>query len=80
MAFTRESVRISGILRGRGETAKCMVSALRVTLEGTPLFKDCQFSVDWVSKALPDGEYTLSFENKTINMHYSKNSWRTIAV
>lgn len=81
MAFTREPVRMSGVLRGSGggETAKCMVSALRVTLEGTRFFKDCQFSIEWVSRPLPEGNYRLLFDAKTIDVCLSKRGWREVA-
>ena len=67
MSFTRETVRMSGVLRGSGRTAECMVSALRVSLVGTRLFKDCQLSIDWVSKDLSDGEYKLSFDERDVD-------------
>jgi hypothetical protein len=70
---------MSGVLQGFGETAKCMVSALRVTLEGTRLFKDCQFSIEWVSRPLPEGNYRLQFDDKTIQMNFSKDGWREVA-
>ena len=56
-----------------------MVSALRVTLEGTRLFKDCQFSVDWVSKHLPDGNYSLAFDDKIFYVNFSRGGWRMVA-
>jgi len=80
MAFTREPVRMAGILRGRGETAQCMMSAMRVTLDGTRLSKDCQFSLEWISKPLPEGNYSLTFDDRTIQLHYSKGNWRAAAV
>ena len=80
MAFTRDPVRMSGTLRGSGLTAQCMMTALRVTLAGTRLFKDCQLSIEWISKPLPEGNYSLTFEDKTIQMHYSQGAWKAIAV
>jgi hypothetical protein len=76
MTFTREHVRMSGILRGGGRVANCMVSAMRVTLSGTRLFKDCMYSVDWVSRSLPDGDYKLSVDGMAVYMRYSKGCWR----
>ena len=80
MAFTRDPIRMSGILRGSGETAQCMMTALRVTLAGTRLSKYCQFSIEWISKPLPDGNYSLTFDDKTIQMCYSQGRWRAITV
>jgi len=65
-----------GILRSNGQAADCMVSALRVTLSGTRIFKDCGYSIEWVSKPLPDGNYKLSFDGKTIDIRCSKGAWR----
>jgi hypothetical protein len=67
---------MSGVLRSGQQTADCMASALRVTLAGTRFFKDCQLSIEWVSKPLPDGDYKLSFDGKTINVRYSMGHWR----
>jgi hypothetical protein len=80
MAFERDPMRWSGILRGGGQTANCTVSALRVALSGTRLFKDCLYTVLWVSKPLPDGDYKLSIDDKTVAMRNLKGSWRETAV
>ena len=51
MSYTREPIRMPGVLCGsNGQSSNCMVSALRVTLEGTRLFKDCQHSIVWLSE------------------------------
>ena len=76
MAFKHEPVRMSCLIRGCGESAGCMVSALRVSLVGTEFFKDCQFKIEWVSRPLPEGNYQLQFEDKIIRMNFSKNGWR----
>lgn len=78
MTFTREPVRMSGIPRGPKGTANCMVSATRVTLQGTRLSKDCMYVVEWVSTPLPVGDYRLTLGGKTIDMQHSTSGWRTI--
>ena len=78
MTSTRERVTMSGVLRGKGESARCNVSALRVTLSGTKLHIDCQHAIEWVSQSLPEGNYDLSIEGKTIEMRYSKDGWHLI--
>ena len=78
MTFTRESIRMSGVLRGSGLSAKCKVSALRVALSGTSLFKDCQYAIEWISNPLPEGKYTLTVEDKTIDMRHTKDGWHAI--
>jgi hypothetical protein len=69
---------MSGVLCGKGESARCNVSALRVTLSGTKLHIDCQHVIEWVSESLPEGVYKLSIEDKVIEMRYSKVGWRLI--
>lgn len=78
MTFKREPVRMSGMLRGQGQTARCTVSATRVTLLGTRLSKDCQYAIDWVSRRLPSGDYSLALEgeDKTVNMCHSRDGWQ----
>ena len=71
---------MSGILFGKGENARCRVSALRITLFGTKLHIDCQHVIEWVSQCLPEGNYDLSIEGKTIEMRYSKDGWHVIPI
>ena len=78
MSCTQEPIRMSGVLRGNKQSAKCMVSAVRVTLDGTRLFKDCRYSVEWLSEPLPEGDYKLLFSGMIIGMRLSKKGWRTI--
>lgn len=77
MTYSREPVRMSGILRGQGHVAKCTGSATRVTIEGTRLSQDCQYAIHWVSKALPEGDYKLALdgEGRMVDMHLSKDGW-----
>jgi hypothetical protein len=77
MTCTREPVRMSGTLRGQGQTASCTVSATRVTLLCTRLSQDCQYAIDWVSKPLPAGDYKLALEGegRTVDMRLSGDGW-----
>jgi hypothetical protein len=77
MTYTREPVRMSGTLRGQGQTSSCMVSATRVTLRGTRLTQDCQYAIDWVSIPLPGGDYKLALEGegRTVDMRLSELGW-----
>jgi hypothetical protein len=67
-----------GVLCGKGNSAKCHVSALRVTLTGTRLHIDCQHVIEWVSQPLPEGVYELSIEGKAIEMRRSKDGWQVV--
>lgn len=77
MPFAREPVRMSGTLKGRNQSAECMVSATRVTLLGTPHHKDCNLTIEWVSKRLPEGDYRLLVEGQSLNMLHSNERWQT---
>ena len=78
MTFTRDPVRMSGTLHGSSQKADCTLSAVRVTLSGTRLYKDCEYVVEWVSKALPLGTYRLTVEGKIVDMFHSKDGWHAI--
>src|ERR1039458_1304216 len=80
MTSTRERVTMSGVLSGKGESARCNVSVLRITLSGTKLHIDCQHAIEWVSQPLQEGIYELSIEDKTIEMCYSKDGWQVVLV
>jgi hypothetical protein len=80
MTCTREPVKMSGVLNGGGRKAYCAVSALRVALSGTRLFKNCRYSIDWVAIPLPHGDYELSVEGMIVNMCYSELGWRATEV
>ena len=69
---------MSGVLFGKGESARCNVSVLRVTLFGTKLHIDCQHAIEWVSQPLQEGIYELSIEGKAIEMSHSKDGWRVV--
>ncbi len=58
MASSRQRVRFDGIIRGEGYEAECTGRVTMVSLSGRlPTYT--QYSIDAVSKALPDGEYTV---------------------
>jgi hypothetical protein len=80
MPCTQEPVRMSGILSGNMQTAFCTVSALRVSLSGTRLFKNCLHSIVWVAKPLPDGDYKLSVEGEHLDMRLCKGGWQETRV
>ncbi len=77
MTCTREPIRMSGVLNGNGFAAFCTVSAVRVALSGTRLFKNCRYSILWVAKPLPDGKYQLVVEGDTVQMRLSSGNWQT---
>ena len=78
MTCTRESVKIAGVLTGGGRKAFCTVSALRVALSGTRLFKNCRYSIEWTANTLPDGDYELLAEGDCVNMRCTNGTWQAI--
>jgi len=78
MAFIRELVRVSGHLRGSDQSAKCTVSATRVTLLGTKLSMHCNIVIERVSELLPEGDYRLVVEGQTVAMRHSKTGWQVL--
>jgi hypothetical protein len=77
MTCTREPVKMPGVLSGGGRKVFCSVSALRVSLVGRRLFKNCRYSIDWLAAPLPHGDYKLSVEGMIVNMCFSERGWRT---
>jgi hypothetical protein len=55
-----------------------MVSATRVTLLGTSLSKDCNITIEWVSRTLPEGDYRSLIKGQTVAMRNSKTGWQSI--
>ena len=80
MTFIRESVILQGVLRRGNQKAYCTVSALNVCLLEKRLSKNCLYSVQWVAKPLPDGDYHLLVDGKTIGVRYLKGQWQTTEV
>jgi hypothetical protein len=80
MASIRARVSFPGILRGGGHEANCTVRATKVGLPGEPsVFEYVDYSVEKVSKPLPDGLYQLLAQGKTISLRYQKGSWLSVA-
>ncbi len=75
MVSIRETVRSPGILRGEGQEATCTVSAMKVTLPGTNESGYMDYSIENVSKALPDGNYQLTAYGETIRVRHQRGHW-----
>ena len=76
MASTREPVSFPGILRGGGHEANCTVRAIKVSLPGMPsMFEYVDYSIENVSKPLPDNVYELSANGKTITVRNQNGNW-----
>ena len=76
MASTREPVSFPGILRGGGVEANCTVRAIKVSLPGMPsMFEYVEYSIESVSKPLPDNVYELSANGRTIAVRNKNGHW-----
>jgi hypothetical protein len=76
MASTREPVSFPGILRGGGHEANCTVRAIKVCLPGKPsVFEYVSYSIENVSKPLPDGIYELAAQGKTSAVRNNNGDW-----
>jgi len=81
MPSTQERVSFPGILGGGGgHEATFTVRATKVSLPGEPsVFEHVDYSVEKVSKPLPDGLYQLLAQGKTISLRYQNGSWLSAA-
>jgi hypothetical protein len=74
MATTRQRVRFTGIIRGEGHEAECAGWVLTVSLSGMPPTY-AQYSIDTVSKALPDGNYRVFAHGASYAVRYQNGNW-----
>ena len=71
----RERVCSTGVLRGRGQEAICTVFATKVTLLDTKKSTHTEYSIENVSKALPDGGYELTVYGEILRVRYKRGYW-----
>jgi hypothetical protein len=76
MSSARESVRLSGVLRGQGQEATCTIQAIKVTIPGGGVSALTKKRVVSVSKTLPEGVYYLSVNGEAPTaVRYSNGHW-----
>ena len=67
-------VLIHGMLRGMGRQSECEMLAMKETLPGRrPVYSRC--SVIEAPAELPDGEYTVSFDDGTVKVKRQGGLW-----
>jgi hypothetical protein len=72
----RTPVSDTGILRSGALETTCTVKAIKVTMPGDPsIFEFCEFSIENVSKQLPEGIYQITAFGKTQSVRYSQGAW-----
>lgn len=69
----RETVRLEGFLQGQGQQVRCHVQATRVSHPTAPgVFEYVRFDVlDEERLGLPDGDYDLLIDGRTIRLRRS---------
>jgi len=75
MASQRELVMLDGRLNGMGRELACTISALRVSLTDTSLYEYARLMIFDSYQALPDGQYDLTFEGRTIPVERRNGAW-----
>lgn len=75
MTSKRERVMLAGRLSGMGHDVSCTVHADKVTLGGTDLYEYARLHITGEPLDLPDGQYTLSFDGRTIPIQRFHSAW-----
>jgi len=77
MASTREAVSFPGVLQGGGHEATCTVQATKVSLPGggPAAVAYCDYEIENVSKALPEGGYQLLARGETTPWRHTKEGY-----
>jgi hypothetical protein len=75
MASQRESVSFPGIIKGGGHEASCTIYATKVTLPGTSESAYTDYSIQGVSKALPEGNYDVTARGETTRVRLQNGHW-----
>jgi len=75
MASQRERVSFPGIIKGGGHDANCTMYATKVTLPGTSESAYTDFSIQSVSKSLPDGTYEVTARGETTRVRLQNGYW-----
>lgn len=75
MASQRERVSFPGIIKGGGHEASCTIHATKVTLPGTSESAYTDYSIQSVSKALPEGNYEVTARGETTRVRFHNGHW-----
>jgi hypothetical protein len=74
----REHVSFSGLIRGEGHEASCTINAMKVTLPGTSESAYVDYSIQGVSKPLPEGNYEVTARGETTHMRFHDGHWLAV--
>jgi len=79
MASTRERVSFFGVLRGQGYEATCTVWATKVTQQGTGNVAYARYTIENVSKVLPDGTYQVLTNGQSFLVRLKNGNWLALS-
>lgn len=71
----RESVILKGILKGMGREASCAILALKVSLPQLNIFEYVRCDIHEAPADLPDGQYSVSFDGRTMKVKKLDGNW-----
>ena len=75
MTSIKERVSFAGTLRGQGQEATCTGFVTKVSLPGTSEFAYANYSIQQVSKQLPEGNYEILVNGETIRLRFHNGFW-----
>ena len=71
----RETVMMTGRLKGMGRKAECTISAIKVSLPQLNIWEYVKCDIHLAPEDLPDGRYEVTFENKTMEVKLLDGFW-----
>ena len=71
----RETVMMTGRLKGMGREAECTVSAVKLSLPLLNIWEYVNCDIHLAPENLPDGRYDVTFEGKTMEVKLLDGFW-----
>jgi hypothetical protein len=75
MVSIREAVLLPGVLKGANLEAPCTVRAVKVSLIKLDIWEYVAAEIAYASD-LPDGDYSVSFEGRTMKVTKFAGTWQ----
>jgi hypothetical protein len=70
-----ETVKKAGRLSGMGHEAECTVSAVKVSLPQLNTWENGKCDIYLAPENLPDGQYRVTFEGRTMQVRKRDGNW-----
>jgi hypothetical protein len=71
----RETVMMTGRLKGMGREAECTVSAVKISLPQLNIWEYVNCDIHLAPEDLRDGRYEVTFEGKTMEVKLLEGFW-----